>query len=102
MSNNAKTILIELVYPLPNEQTLFTVYVNEGATVEQAIEQSGILKRYPQIDLAQTKVGIFSKVCKLTDELREGDRIEIYRPLIADPKEMRRKKAEQKKAQELK
>lgn len=90
-------ISIELIYALPNEQKLLSITVDNGTSVEQAIEQSGILSLYPEIDLSTTKVGIFSKACKLTDTLREGDRIEIYRPLIADPKEMRRKKAQEKK-----
>ena len=92
-------ITVELIYPLPEEQILFTIRVANGTTIEQAIKSSGILTKYPQIDLNLNKVGIFSKVSPLNTELREGDRIEIYRPLIADPKEARKKKAaEQKEA----
>lgn len=90
--------LIEIIYPLPQEQVLLTIPVYIGTTVKQAIEQSGILKKYSEINLDDTnttinKVGIFSKLTKLTEPLREGDRIEIYRSLIADPKEARKKKA---------
>ena len=98
----ADMITIELIYPLPNEQKLITIEVQSGSNVEQAITLSGILEQYPQIDLSNNKVGIFSKACKLDDLLREGDRIEIYRPLIADPKEARKKKASLQKEQKKK
>ena len=64
-------------------------------TIQNAIVQSGVLEKYTEIDLHQNKVGIFSRAAKLTDIVENGDRIEIYRPLIADPKEIRRKKAEE-------
>lgn len=98
------SITIELIYALPDEQELLVIQAPLGSTVEQAIAISGILEKYPEIDLANTKVGIFSKVSKLNEALRDGDRIEIYRPLIADPKEMRRKKAleKQQKAEQEK
>ncbi|TQV73204.1 RnfH family protein [Aliikangiella marina] len=88
---------IELIYALPDEQDLIELDVKDGTTIEQAIIQSGLLERYPQIDLQSNKVGIFSKVAKLDTTLREGDRIEIYRPLIADPKEVRKRKAAMQK-----
>ena len=96
--NLKDSITIELIYALPNEQTLLTISVKEGTTIEEAIYQSGILEKYPEISLSEMKVGIFSKVTPLSEKLRDRDRIEIYRPLIADPKEMRRKKAQSKKA----
>ncbi len=95
-SENTADITVELIYALPQEQALITVKVAPGTQVEEAIRASGILERYPEIDLTTTKVGIFSKVTKLNEVLRDGDHIEIYRPLIADPKEMRRKKATDK------
>ncbi|MGX5202747.1 RnfH family protein [Aliikangiella sp. IMCC44632] len=95
-----KNIPIELIYALPNEQDLLTIEVPADSTVEQAIGLSGILQRYPEIDLQKNKVGIFSKVCKLTDPLQAGDRIEIYRPLIADPKEARMKKVKAQRAKQ--
>ena len=67
--------------------------VAEGATVEDAIRASGSWTNFPEIDLASNKVGIFSKLVKLDEAVRDKDRVEIYRPLIADPKEVRRKRA---------
>ncbi|OTA19419.1 RnfH family protein [Xenorhabdus beddingii] len=90
-------INIEVVYALPERQYLCNVKVSQGATVEQAIVASGLLTLRHDIDLTKNKVGIYSRPAKLTDTLEEGDRVEIYRPLIADPKEMRRKRAERAK-----
>ncbi|WP_428943809.1 RnfH family protein [Pantoea sp. FN060301] len=87
-------IAVEVVYALPDKQYLYTVNVEECSTVEQAIHASGILELRSDIDLARNKVGIFSRTVKLQDEVQGGDRIEIYRPLIADPKELRRLRAE--------
>ncbi|MDC9594588.1 RnfH family protein [Xenorhabdus sp. IM139775] len=87
-------INIEVIYALPERQYLRNVKVPQGATVEQAIVASGLLTLRNDIDLTKNKVGIYSRPAKLTDTLEEGDRVEIYRPLIADPKEMRRKRAE--------
>jgi hypothetical protein len=95
MDNNEK-YFIEVIYALPEEQQLLTLDVEQGTTVEQAIKLSGILEKYPEIDLENNKVGIFGKVTKIDEPLRDKDRIEIYRPLIADPKESRRKRAEKK------
>ena len=91
-------INIEVVYALPNEQTLLKQSVPAGTTLAEAIKASGILEKYPEIDLASNKLGIFSKLTKAEAVLRDKDRIEIYRPLIADPKEVRRKRAEEGKA----
>lgn len=92
-------IIIEVVYALPTKQTLLQVSLEQGATVEEGINASNILSAFPEIDLAKTKVGIWSRVVKLKDTLRDGDRIEIYRPLIADPKEVRKRRAEKAKAE---
>jgi putative ubiquitin-RnfH superfamily antitoxin RatB of RatAB toxin-antitoxin module len=83
----------EVAYGQMQEQALLSVESETPLTVQQAIEQSGILERYPEIDLAKNKVGIFGKAAKLDAQLGEGDRVEIYRPLIADPKEARKKRA---------
>lgn len=91
MSNS---INVELVYGLPHEQTLLSLEVVKGNTVEQVIVNSKISKTYPEIDLSINKVGIWNKTCKLQDTVKDGDRIEIYRPLIADPKEVRKRRAE--------
>jgi hypothetical protein len=86
-------ILVEVAYALPRQQVILPVKMPEGATVEQAIMASGILAKFPEIDLTKNKVGIFGKLTKLDTALRERDRVEIYRPLIADPKEVRRQRA---------
>lgn len=94
---NAANISVEVIYALPMQQPLLRVRLAEGATVEDAIRASGVLEAFPEIDLAQNKVGIFSKLVKLDEKVRDRDRVEIYRPLIADPKEVRRKRAEEGK-----
>lgn len=71
--------------------------LEQAVSVQNVILQSGVLEKYTEIDLRENKVGIFSRTVELTDLVEDGDRIEIYRPLIADPKEMRRKRAEGKK-----
>ncbi len=90
-------INIEVTYALPEKQFLLSVKVAEGTTIEDAIIASGILALRSDIDLKKNKVGIYSRPAKLGDVVQEGDRIEIYRPLIADPKELRRKRAEKPK-----
>lgn len=86
-------IEVEVVYASPSKQLLITCQVKLGSTIQQAIELSGILSQFPEIDLSQQKVGIFGKQRKLTDLVQAGDRIEIYRPLIIDPKKARRNRA---------
>ncbi len=81
-------ISVEVVYALPEKQYLRTVTLAEGATVEEAIKASGLLSLRKDIDLKSNKVGVYSRPVKLDDLLQDGDRVEIYRPLIADPKEM--------------
>nr|WP_236757352.1 RnfH family protein [Actinobacillus seminis] len=88
-------INIEIAYALPQRYFLKKMTVDEGTVIQAAILQSGILQQFTEIDLRENKVGIFSRPAKLTDQLHDGDRIEIYRPLLADPKEIRRKRAEQ-------
>jgi putative ubiquitin-RnfH superfamily antitoxin RatB of RatAB toxin-antitoxin module len=88
-----KLITIEVAYALPHEQCILTLQIKEGSTIEFAINQSGILKQFPEIDLTKQKVGVFSKSRKLTDTVFANDRIEIYRPLLIDPKEARRRRA---------
>lgn len=87
-------IAVEVVYALPDKQYLYSVKVPEGSTVEQAVIASGLLELRSDIDLKKNKVGIYSRPVKLQDEVQSGDRIEIYRPLIADPKDLRRQRAE--------
>lgn len=92
----AKLIKIEVAYALPDKQTLLAISVAEGTTVKQGVELSGILQQYAELDLQKNAVGIFGKRVLQIDqqELQDGDRIEIYRPLQADPKEVRRRRAE--------
>ncbi|MDE9619622.1 RnfH family protein [Citrobacter freundii] len=93
MSASAK-IVVEVAYALPEKQYLQRVTLQQGATVEEAIRASGLLELRTDIDLSKNKVGIYSRPVKLADVLQNGDRVEIYRPLIADPKELRRQRAE--------
>ena len=86
-------ITVEIVYARAGEQTLEQLRVPAAATVRDVITTSGILERFPEIDLAVNKVGVFGKATSLTASLLDGDRIEIYRPLVADPKEARKKRA---------
>ncbi|WP_448213373.1 RnfH family protein [Colwellia sp. MEBiC06753] len=93
----AEQIHIEVVYGLPDKQELLALTVQQGTTVEQAIIESGMLSLFDDIDLSKNAVGIWNKMAKLSDELQDLDRIEIYRPLIADPKEVRKRRAEKAK-----
>ena len=90
-------ILVEIAYALTEEQVIISIKVPTISNVQQAIEKSGIQKKFPSIDLSKNKVGIFGKKTTLDHLLKDRDRIEIYRPLILDPKEMRRKRAAKKK-----
>ncbi|KFX61312.1 MULTISPECIES: RnfH family protein [Paraburkholderia] len=85
---------IEVCYALANEQTLIAVDLPEGATLQQALDASGILQRYPQIDLGTQKVGVFGKLKPLDTVLADHDRVEIYRPLLVDPKLSRQRRVE--------
>ena len=90
-------IMVEVAYALPEEQVIISIKVPTKSDVKQAIKKSGIQKKFPNIDLSKNKVGIFGKKTTLDHTLNDRDRIEIYRPLILDPKEMRRKRAEKNK-----
>lgn len=89
----AKKILVEVAYATPEQQTILVVQIKENTTIEDAIIHSGILQIFPEIDLTRQKVGVFSKQKAATDLMQENDRIEIYRPLLMDPKEARKKRA---------
>jgi putative ubiquitin-RnfH superfamily antitoxin RatB of RatAB toxin-antitoxin module len=91
---NPDLITIEIAYAKPSEQVLLSIQVSPETNIKQALEQSSILERFPEINLdKENKVGIFGKVVALNQSLRNGDRIEIYRPLIADPNEVRKQRA---------
>ncbi|MDD5248320.1 MAG: RnfH family protein [Rhodocyclaceae bacterium] len=87
------SIHVEIAYAKPARQEFVELKLPQGSTVQQAIEASGLLQRYPEIELAKTKVGIYGKLARLDTALRDKDRVEIYRPLIADPKEVRKQRA---------
>ncbi|NVJ66432.1 MAG: RnfH family protein [Gammaproteobacteria bacterium] len=99
MDKTAEQILVEVAYALPEKQTILSLRVAKSATISEIVNESGILELYPEIDMDKARVGVFSKLAKLTDTLYEGDRIEIYRPLIADPKEVRKQRALKAKEQ---
>ncbi len=88
---------IEIIYPTLKKQEPFYIEFKTGLTIEEVIEKSGILKKYKEIDLNKNHVGIFNQVKKLGDSVSAGDRVEIYRDLIANPKEVRRKRAQKQK-----
>ena len=93
VSDNSVLIRAEVAYARPDVQVIIAVEIPEGATVEQVIIQSRIQERFPEIDLKTAKVGVFGKLGKLSSTVRPGDRVEIYRPLLADPKAVRKKRA---------
>ncbi|NOR42685.1 MAG: RnfH family protein [Gammaproteobacteria bacterium] len=90
-----QSINVEVAYALPDKQIIREVNIDAGTTIGAAIVQSGIMMDFPALDieLENAKVGIFGKVATMTTVLADGDRVEIYRPLIADPKEVRRQRA---------
>ena len=88
-----KRITVEVVYAQAADHVLVRVEFSRTSTLRDAIEQSGVLRRHPEIDLPAAKVGVYGKLKKLTDVLEPGDRVEIYRELTADPKEARRRRA---------
>lgn len=92
-------IRVEVAYGRANEQKIISVQVKQGTTLLEAAQQSGIVDYFPEINLDEAKLGIFGKaVAKPAEQaLQEGERVEIYRPLIADPKEVRKRRAEQAK-----
>jgi len=90
-------ITVEVAYALPDRQIIVPLQLDEGMTIDQAIRASGLQEKFPEINLETNKVGLFGKLAKLDSTVRDQDRVEIYRPLIADPKEVRRQRAEQGK-----
>ena len=94
-------MIVEVAYALAEKQSLISLEVKEGSSLKEAIDASGILKQYRQIDLSKDRVGIFSKFATLDTVLREKDRVEIYRPLEADPKKVRKERAAQSKAMQV-
>lgn len=91
--SNTSQITVEVAYALPHEQLIIPMRVNAGCTAEEAVKQSGILDKFPEINLSENKLGIFGKLTKHDTALRHLDRVEIYRELIADPKAVRKQRA---------
>ena len=90
---NEDKLEVEVAYAKPETQLILSVVGHQGMTLAEAVEQSGILQRFPEIEWDKVKTGIFGKAVKKDAVLHQGDRVEIYRPLIAVPKEMRKKRA---------
>jgi putative ubiquitin-RnfH superfamily antitoxin RatB of RatAB toxin-antitoxin module len=88
-----ENITVEVAYALPHQQLIIPIQVGAETTAEEAIKDSGIMAKFPEIDLSKHQIGIFGKLTKLDTKLRHMDRVEIYRPLIADPKEVRKQRA---------
>ena len=91
------TMTVEVAYALPHKQALLKVEVPVGATVLEAAQQSGIASKFDGVDLENAKFGIFGQVVAPSQVLRDGERVEVYRPLIADPKDVRKARAERAK-----
>ena len=91
-------MIVEVAYALPDKQSLISIKIKNGSTLKDAIEASGILEAFEQIDLTKDRVGIFAKFATLDTILRDKDRVEIYRPLVADPKKARKDRAAEGKA----
>lgn len=94
----ADKIPVEVAYALPEKQEIVMLEVSPGTTAREAVLESGLTKHFPGLDLAAAKLGIFGKSIKDKQVLRAGDRVEIYRELIADPKEVRKRRAAEAKA----
>jgi putative ubiquitin-RnfH superfamily antitoxin RatB of RatAB toxin-antitoxin module len=106
MTESNSEITVEVAYALPDKQLLKVLNIPQGTTALDAVKQSGVLQMFPEIDIESIQMGIFSQVLgtkglaePASYELKAKDRVELYRPLIADPKEVRRRRAEESKAQ---
>lgn len=100
MNENKSTIHVEVAYALPDKQRIVALELVVGSSVRAAAMQSGLDKQFPELDLAAVDLGVFGKMVSKPDEqaLKDGERVEIYRPLIADPKEVRKQRAAKVKA----
>ncbi len=93
LSPEHAAIEVEVIYALPHRQEHIHLKLAAGSTIQQAIDQSGLAGKYPEVDFSKLKTGIYGKLSKADTPLRDRDRVEIYRPLIADPKEVRKQRA---------
>lgn len=94
----AELVRVQVCYALPDQSFLVALDLPAGSTLQQAVEASGMLQRWPGIDLDVAKFGIFGKLRPADTVLRDGDRVEVYRPLQADPKESRRRRAQHRQS----
>jgi putative ubiquitin-RnfH superfamily antitoxin RatB of RatAB toxin-antitoxin module len=94
----AEEVQVTVSYATPGEEFIHPMRVAPGTTIGQAVEASGVLARFPEINLVTQPVGIYGKKKTLETVLRERDRVEIYRPLVADPKDSRRRRAAKKES----
>ena len=101
LTSTARMLRVEVVYALPDRQILLTLDVEQGTTARMAVERSGILQRHPEVDLERTKLGVFGRAVSPGTSLRDGDRVEIYRPLIANPRQARRERAHRGQRRQL-
>ncbi len=93
MASTSRTIVVEVAYATAARQMIYKLHVAGGTTVEQAIRLSGVLEAFPEIDLSRQALGVFGERVRPDDRLHPGDRIEIYRPLVADSKQARKRRA---------
>jgi uncharacterized protein len=93
MVEETGVIAVEVAYAKPEEQAVISLTAPEGTTAGQAVELSGLLQRFPEINGSELKIGVFGTACKSDQLVKQGDRVEIYRPLNHDPKEARRQRA---------
>ncbi len=91
-------VRVQVCHALPGRGVLLELTLPAGTTLRQAVEASGLLQQCPQIDIETAKLGIFGKLRPADTVARDGDRVEVYRPLQADPKETRRRRAQHRKA----
>jgi putative ubiquitin-RnfH superfamily antitoxin RatB of RatAB toxin-antitoxin module len=94
----SESIMVEVVYALQDRQELVALTLPAGTSAREAVEHSGLLEKFPEIDPDRNKLGVFARLVKPDTVLRHRDRVEIYRPLIADPKEVRKRRAAEGKA----
>ncbi|PKG59259.1 RnfH family protein [Shewanella sp. Choline-02u-19] len=97
MNTDQAQFTVEIIYALPQQQKRIKVNIEPGTTCIDAVKQSDMQRYFPEIDLETVKLGIFSRSVKHAEVLQPGQRVEIYRALIADPKDVRRKRAEKAK-----
>lgn len=102
MQSSGSALHVSVVYALPKRQIVVDLNVPEGCTVEQAVTRSGLLSRFPEIDREALDCAIYSRVVPLDQRLENGDRVEVLRPLLVDPKENRRQAAARARAKTAK